>query len=337
VRRYSLRVFIFYVLAALVAAHLPASAQELTKIRIGVLRLSSSAPVFIAYDRGYFKAHGLDAELKFFDAAQPVAVAAAAGDIDFGVTAFTAGLFNVAGKGVVTIVAGQSREQPGYPLIAYLATKQAFETGLKTPKDLAGHSVAITQTGSSFHYSLGLLADKYGFELAGLKLLPLQSLANVASALKGGRVEAALLPVTTAAPLLAEGDVKLLGWVGDETPWQLGAVFVSRSMIDHRDTVARFLAAYCDGTRDYHDTLLVAVKDGRAPVDAETRPLLDSIAHYTNLKPEQVVTGLSYIDRDGMLDVAGAGKQLAWFQKNKFVDPGFAIDKIVDPSFGFAR
>ena len=45
------------------------------KAKIGVLRLSSSAPVFIAQDKGYFKEAGLDIELKFFDAAQPIAVA----------------------------------------------------------------------------------------------------------------------------------------------------------------------------------------------------------------------------------------------------------------------
>jgi NitT/TauT family transport system substrate-binding protein len=321
----------------LAMAALPAAAQSQTKIRIGVLKLSSSAPVFIAYDKGYFKAQDLDAELEFFDAAQPVAVAAAAGDIDIGVTAFTAGLFNVAGQGAVTVVAGQSREQPGYPLIGYFATAKAYAAGLTKPTDLAGKSIAITQAGSSFHYSLGLLADKDHFALAGVHLLPMQSLANIASALKGGRVDGALLPVTTALPLMAAGDIKLLGWVGDETPWQLGAVFVSRAAMEHRDTVAKFLTAYRQGARDYHDILLASIKDGRARVDDKTTPLIASITHYTRLKPEQVVVGLSYIDRDGMLDVAGVAKQLAWFQQNHFVDGSFGIKQVVDESFGYAK
>jgi NitT/TauT family transport system substrate-binding protein len=323
--------------AMLAMTALPAAAQSPTKIRIGVLKLSSSAPVFIAYDKGYFKAHGLDPTLEFFDAAQPVAVAAAAGDIDVGVTAFTAGLFNVAGKGAVKVVAGQSREQPGYPLIGYFATTKAYEAGLRKPADLAGRSIAITQAGSSFHYSLGLLADKDHFALSSVHLLPLQSLANIASALKGGRVDGALLPVTTALPLMAAGDIKLLGWVGDETPWQLGAVFVSRAMLQHRDTIAQFLAAYRQGARDYHDILLASIKGGRARIDAKTKPLIDSITRYTRLKPEQVVVGLSYIDRDGMLDVAGVAKQLAWFQKNHFVDSGITINDVVDESFGDAK
>src|ERR1700736_5226179 len=74
---------------------------EPLKAKVGVLRLSSSAPVFIAQDKGYFKDAGLDVELKFFDAAQPIAVAPASGDIYFGVTAMSAGLYNLAGKGVL--------------------------------------------------------------------------------------------------------------------------------------------------------------------------------------------------------------------------------------------
>src|SRR3954452_15525091 len=68
-------------------------------IRLGVLRLASAGAVFIATEKGYFKDEGLQVELKFFDAAQPIAVAVTSGDIDLGVTAFTGGLFNLSGKG----------------------------------------------------------------------------------------------------------------------------------------------------------------------------------------------------------------------------------------------
>src|SRR5438128_11584417 len=153
-------------------------AQTALKAKVGVLRLSSSAPVFIAQDKGYFKEAGLDIELKFFDAAQPIAVATTSGDVDFGVTAFTAGLYNLAGKGTLKVIGGMSREKAGYPLIGYFASNNAYAAGLKTPKDLAGKRVAVTQVGSSFHYSLGLLADKYGFKLADVIIVPCRALAN---------------------------------------------------------------------------------------------------------------------------------------------------------------
>jgi NitT/TauT family transport system substrate-binding protein len=302
---------------------------EALKAKIGVLRLSSSAPVFIAQDKGYFREAGLDIELKFFDAAQPIAVATTSGDVDFGVTAFTAGLYNLAGKGTLKVIGGMSREKPGYPLIGYFASNNAYAAGLKTPKDLAGKRVAVTQVGSSFHYSLGLLADKYGFKLADIKVLPLQSLSNAAAALKGETVDAALLPVSTARPLMETDGAKFLGWVGDETPWQLGAVFASTKTLADKPLVTKLLGALTRADREYHDVILASVADGKAPINDKTRPLLEIIAKYTNLPVEQVVGNCAYIDPDGKLDVRNVGNQISWLQEQGFVDKGFDVDAII--------
>src|SRR5580700_7864277 len=314
-------------LASLLAlASLQAHADELLKAKVGVLRLSSSAPVFIAQDKGYFRDAGLDIELKFFDAAQPIAVATASGDVDFGITAFTAGLYNLAGKGTLKVIGGMSREKAGYPLIGYFASNNAYAAGLKTPKDLAGKRVAVTQTGSSFHYSLGLLADKYGFKLAEVKVLPMQSLSNAAAALKGETVDAALLPASTARKLIDDGGAKLLGWVGDETPWQLGAVFASPKTLADKPLVTKLLAALTRADREYHDVVLSTVKDGKAELDDKTRPLLEIIAKYTNLPVEQVIGNCAYVDGDGKLDVKNVDSQIKWLQEQGFVDKGLDAD-----------
>lgn len=306
-----------------------ARAEDALKARIGVLRLSSSAPVFIAQDKGYFRDAGLEVELKFFDAAQPIAVATTSGDVDFGVTAFTAGLYNLAGKGVLKVIGGMSREKPGYPLIGYFASNNAYAAGLKTPKDLAGKRVAVTQVGSSFHYSLGLLADKYGFKLADVKIVPLQSLSNAAAALKGETVDAALLPISTARKLMDEGGAKFLGWVGDETPWQLGAVFASPKTLTNKTLVTKLLGALAKADREYHDVILTAMKDGVAPINEQTKPLLEIIAKYTNLPVEQVVGNCAYVDPDGKLDVKNVDNQIKWLQEQGFADKGFDANAII--------
>ena len=318
---------------AILAASAIARAEEPMKATIGVLRLSSSAPVFIAEDKGYFRDAGLNIELKFFDAAQPIAVATTSGDVDFGVTAFTAGLYNLAGKGTLKVIGGMSREKAGYPLIGYFASPKAYDAGLKSPKDLAGKRIAVTQVGSSFHYSLGLLADKYGFKLSDVKIVPRQSLSNASAALKGETVDAALLPVSTARKLMDDGGAKLLGWVGDETPWQLGAVFASPKTLANKALVTKVLAALDRADREYHDVILSAVRDGKAPIDDKTKPLLDIIAKYTNLPVEQVVGNCAYIDPDGKLDVKNVDNQIKWLQGQGFVDKGFDAEGIIDKDF----
>ena len=315
------------------AASGTARADDVLKAKIGVLRLSSTAPVFIAQDKGYFREAGLDIELKFFDAAQPIAVATTSGDVDFGITAFTAGLYNLAGKGTLKVIGGMSREKAGYPLIGYFAANNAYAAGLKTPKDLAGKRIAVTQVGSSFHYSLGLLADKYGFKLSDVRIVPLQSLSNAAAALKGQTVDAALLPVSTARKLMDDGGAKLLGWVGDETPWQLGAVFASPKTLGNKPLVTKLLAALDRADREYHDVILASVKDGSAAINEQTKPLLEIIAKYTNLPVEQVVGNCAYIDPDGKLDVKNVDNQIKWLQQQGFVDKGFGVDAIIAKDF----
>jgi NitT/TauT family transport system substrate-binding protein len=324
--------FVFAGLLALTATTVASSAvraDELLKAEVGVLRLSSSAPVFIAEDKGYFRDAGLDVELKFFDAAQPIAVATTSGDIDFGITAFTAGLYNLAGKGTLKVIGGMSREKAGYPLIGYFASNNAYAAGLKTPRDLAGKRIAVTQVGSSFHYSLGLLADKYRLKLSDMKVLPMQSLSNAAAALKGETVDAALLPASTARKLMDDGGAKLLGWVGDETPWQLGAVFAAPRTLADKPLVTRLLSALARADREYHDAILAAVVDGKAPINEQTKPLLEIIAKYTNLPVEQVVGNCAYIDPDGKLDVKNVANQISWLQQQGFVDKGFTADAII--------
>ena len=212
------------VLAALLAAT-PTVAQE--KVTVGVLRFVSSGPLFVAVERGYFRQEGLDLDLKFFDAAQPIAVAVVTGDVDFGLTAFTAGLFNLAGKGGLKVIAAQAKEERGYQGNAILASNAAWENGLRKVEDLKGRSLGITQVGSSFHYQIGQIARIKGFDLKSVDLKPLQSLANMTAALKGNQVDAIIIAPHLAKQLLAAGDAKLLGWYSDFDEYQFGALFAS--------------------------------------------------------------------------------------------------------------
>lgn len=313
-------------LAVSMAPH--AALAQARKLRVGVLRLASSGAVFLAEDLGYFREAGLDVELKFFAAAQPIAVAAASGDIDIGVTAFTAGLFNLAGKGVISVIAGQSREVAGFPLDAYLATTRPNGDGLKRPQDIRGRRIGITQVGSSFHFAAGLVAEKYKFPISDVHFVPLQSMGNIVSALKGGSVDGALLPATVAKGAIDSGAARLLGWGSDEAPWQIGAAFASAKIRDDAKLIAAFLDAYRRSCRIYHDKLDVA---GAAA--AERAPLLAIIARYTNQTPDQVAGTIAFVEPDAKLDLPNVAHQIEWYQSQGFVDKGFGLDEIIDKRF----
>ena len=308
------------------------------KLRVGVLRLASSGGVFIAAERGYFSAAGVDVELRFFDAAQPIAVAAVAGDVDVGVTGLTAGFYNLAGKGALRIIAGQSREEPGYHLIAYLASNRAYDRGLTALRDLPGHAVGISQVGSTFHYSIGLLAEKLGFPISSLKLVPLQSMANMAAALKGNQVDASLIPATIALPMMSRGEAHGLGWVGDETPWQLGAIFTTaRAIAERRAALENFIAGYRRGARELWRAFLPNDGTPRRDITLQQptggNDLLAIVAKYTGQAPDQLRDGIPYIDPDAKLLVDDIYRQVAWYQSQGLVDRTVEARAILEPSF----
>jgi NitT/TauT family transport system substrate-binding protein len=308
------------------------TAQAAERVRIGLLKLSSGAPLFLAKDRGYFEQEGIDADLKFFDAAVPIAVAAVSGDIDIGFTGFTAAFYNLAGKGGLKVIAGTAREAPGFQNTAYVASRRAFDAGLKTPKDLPGHSVGITQVGSTFHYSLGLIADKLKFDIASVKVVPLQSLPNVAAAIKGGQLDAALTATTTISPVVASGDAVVLGFVGDETPWMLGCVVASTAAIEkNRKLIEKVLAAYRRGAEEYTRVLLKRDADGKFARTDEGDAMLAIISKYTEQKLDQLRLGLAVVDP--ALDSADIARQVAWFKSQKMVDPSVDAEAIIDRSF----
>jgi NitT/TauT family transport system substrate-binding protein len=295
-----------------------------------VVTSGATAPIYVAQEKGYFKAAGLDTKIVPFDAAVPVAVAVASGDIDFGYVGPTGALYTLAGQGVIRIIGGGSHETPGFQLFGFVVGTAAYDKGLHGVTDLPGHSVALTQIGSAYHYCLALLTEKYGVDIKSVRLLPLQSIPNIASALTGGQADAAVLNATASAPLRRNGAVKLVAWVGDETPWQAVVVFTNtKTANDHRDTVDRFLGAYHQGAREFHDAFTAA--NGSRADQATAPATLAIIAKYTGMTEDQARAGLAYVDADGRIDAKDIAHQIAWYKSQGMikgeVDPAIIIDK----------
>jgi NitT/TauT family transport system substrate-binding protein len=316
------------ILAALVsiATALGASAEP---VKIGLQKIAALGPIFVAVDKGYFAAAGLTPQLVYFDASQPIAVAVMSGDIDVGITGLTAGFYNLAGKGAMRILASETQEMPSFRGGVIVASNRAYDAGLKSFTDLKSHSVAITQVGSAIHYSLSLILAKYQIPLTSVKILPLQTNSNSVSAVVGGQADAVLTPVTYVLPALQRGDVKMLGYVGDEVSWQLGAVFVSGKVADERqDFVKRFLGAYRQGTRDYHDAFVGPDERRRDGPDAPA--LLAIIAKSVGGTPANVGGSIAYVDADGRLDEQDIARQVEWYKSQHMVNADVNTAAMID-------
>lgn len=98
----------------LVASSMRADAAELLSVRIGLARTAEAGPLYIAVANGYFRDEGLDARLKFFDS-DALVPAAAAGQVDIGVTSLNASFFGYAAKHGLKLIASEVSDSPATP------------------------------------------------------------------------------------------------------------------------------------------------------------------------------------------------------------------------------
>ena len=92
-----------------------AHAQEpRTKIRVGVMPLISSGPIFVAQAMGFFEKLNLDVELKYFADGALAIPALIAGELDVTVSTLNAGLFNAVSRGApYKLILDRGSEKPG--------------------------------------------------------------------------------------------------------------------------------------------------------------------------------------------------------------------------------
>jgi NitT/TauT family transport system substrate-binding protein len=319
------------VVSSLVLAAQPSAAAD--KIKIGTVHSQGGASAFVAKAKGYFKEEGLDAELVLFDSAAPIAVAAASGDIDFGSTALTAAFCNLANNGTLRIIAAGGWERPGFQTIGFIVSNQAYAAGLHAFKDMKGHSVGITQLGTPLEYSFARIMKKYSIPLESIKIVPLQSNQNVASAVKGGEIDTGVQTVANVYPLVARGDAKLLGWAADELGGGQSTITFTSGKIakEHPDMVRRFLKAFAKGGATWDKAFLDA--HGNRKDQATAPEMIDIVAKTLGEKPEVVARGIGYFDPQNRIVMSDMQELLDWYQEHGKIKQHMDASSLVDKRF----
>jgi NitT/TauT family transport system substrate-binding protein len=311
-------------------------ANAAEKIRVGAIRWTSHSASFVAYERGYFKDAGLDVEFKFFKAAQPMAIAIASGDVDFGVTAISGGLINLAGKGAIKVIGGALHEEKGIDGQMILASKKAYDAGLTTPAKIKGHTFGITQTGSSFHYVAHKIAQKEGFLVSDIKLKPLQKVGAVIGALKSEQIDAWSIVPHIAKALVKSPKIEIIGKVADYIPdYQVTTVFTSSNNAKNKpELVKAFLKAYSHGASDFNAALVDKIAGDKASEDMIKliHKYVYSSKPYEKAAPS-IKNGAMRLNEDAKLDITNIKDQLDWFKSEGLVKKNITMDMLVDPSY----
>lgn len=317
--------------AALPFVASPALANS--KLTVGALRFTSHAASFVAFERGYFAEEGLDVEFKFFQAAQPMAVAIASGDADYAVTAISGGLVSLAEKGAAKVIGGALSEEKGIDGQKILASNVAFDAGLTSPAALNGKSYAVTQPGSSFHYMGSKISAAEG---ASVSFKPLQKVGAIIGAMKSGQVDAWSIVPHIAKALAGGGAVKIIGDVADYLPgYQVTTVFTSATnAAKERAQTEAFLRAFSRGADDFNAALV-----DKTAGDAAGEEMVKLIHKYVYAdRPYEkaapsIRNGAMRINKNAALNMGSVNDQLGWFRSEGLIKDSVTAETLVDPSY----
>ncbi|MGX9120213.1 ABC transporter substrate-binding protein [Mesorhizobium sp. BHbsci] len=307
-----------------------------TKVKLGVMRLASHAPSYIACERGYYKDEGLDVELEFFEAAQPMARAIASGDADYAVTAMSGGLVSLAKKDAIKVIGGALSEEKGLVGAIILASEKAYQAGLTTPRELSGKTFGVTTAGSSFHYMCHNIAEANGIPMSEISLRRLQKVGAIISALGTGQIDAWAIQGSIANKMLAQGNVNQIGLVSDYAPnYQVTTVFTStNNSANEREQTAAFVRAYSMAIDDYNAALVdnTAKPEEVDEVAKIIHKYVDSDRSFQAAK-EIFVSSAMRIKKGCALALDSVTDQLDWFKAKKIVSETTTPEMLFDTSY----
>ena len=240
-------IIIFLLWAFAVTAPGPAIAaeggtpQSLKKITIGYSSISpASSPAWFAYEGGFFRKYGLDAQLIFIESGSRMVQTLISGDV---VAAQVGGApviqSNLQGSGVV-IIAG---------LLNTMDYKFVVSRDITRPDQLKGKTVAVSRVGSSSDFATRYTLEKYGLVPdKDVAILQIGSQPARFSALESGRIHGVMIaiPLTARAAKLGLNILADLQMLGLE--YQHTSLAVSQNMIKTQpDLVRNVLKSFVEG------------------------------------------------------------------------------------------
>ena len=214
-------------------------------IRIGVLQIADSFPLYVAVEEGLFQKHGLDVEIIEFQSASDQSVAYEAGELDGMMTDM-----------IVQSLINKSSAEDGMKTVAMAFGGDASEgrfivasspdSGISAPEQLAGSKIGISEN-TMMEYLVGRYLEDLGVDLSSVELVNIPKLTlRLDLLMEGSDIQAAILP----DPLAIEAESRGCGTVIDDT--KLGKNY-SQSVVTLRKALIEDGAGTLDAFRDAYN------------------------------------------------------------------------------------
>jgi len=225
--------------AALLAAVPRASADETLKVGKSVPQAFGFTPLNVGIEKGIFKKHGLDVEAVDFGGAPRLAQGLISNAVDMGLGSGP-DMANIV-KGATIKAVGASAGAP-MELTITVGTK----SNISTVAELKGRGISVSQIGSLTGWLVSTLSAQQGWGRDGIKLVVMNPMSAVLSALVSNEVDGITLDLSTALKMQNENHGKLLVKFGDYIKdFHLYVIFATDDLIAKRPQAVRnYLAGW---------------------------------------------------------------------------------------------
>lgn len=164
-------------------------AEELTAITVGVLPIVDTAPIWLGVEEGIFAEHGLEVELAVAQGGAAVVPAVVAGEYEFGFSNVTS-LLLAESRGLPLRLVAPGSFTTGDPAADIAAVVTQPGSGISSPADLAGRTVAVNTLGNIGESTVRKVVEDAGGDPAAVRFVEL-GFPDMPAAVAGGQVDAA--------------------------------------------------------------------------------------------------------------------------------------------------
>jgi len=240
------RICLCVLIASLALAACAPAAPSKAPIKVAVLPVLDSLPLYVAQSKGYFKARGVEVELVAVASAPERDALMQAGQVD--------GMLN---EIVSTILYNRDQVRIKNVRFARTATAKtpvfhivaAKDAGIQSVADLKGVQIGISE-GTVIEYTTDRILQKAGFAPEDIQKVAVPKIPDRMALVGSGELKAANLPDPSAAVLLQQGAVNVI----DDTSYPEISTsvwsFSVASIKKNPEGVRSFLAAVEDAVKD---------------------------------------------------------------------------------------
>ncbi len=305
----------------------PTEARAPLKLTVGEVPGTPSSGIYLAMAHGYFAEEGLEVETAPFDAGERTIPALATGQIEISASGLSAGLYGAISRGAeLKVVAGMSRNEPGYSSSAAVVRKDLADTIREVP-DLRGRTAGLIAPSTSFAIDAGRALRAAGMTDDDVNWTIL-SFPDQVAALSNGAIDVGFITEPFVARAVQSGiGVRWKGMDDFFPNHQLTVVMYNPDFVrDHPDAARRWLVAYLRGARDFADAFRHGRdKAGVIRVLVENTPIKDP-----SLYEVMVPSG---IDPNGALNQESMNYDQDWYLSRGFIREKIDLARVVDLSY----